>query len=246
MKISAEDLRRQYADLSDEALLEVDRQDLVELARNCYDEELARRNLKATSARPDDPDEFVVAATFASQEEAKAAGGLMVRDGIRAKLGVGGLTLLVPASLLEDARDLLEAQIPEEQLAEAAASASYVRHGVGTVRPYLYGNLELVDFVQEVFGAVELERTPFSPTSFHIEAAIGDSVIVLEVSDRPHESAVPCSVYVYVPDVDAAYGRALEMGAVRVSAPENKPYNERAAGVRDRSGNIWWIATYGD
>ena len=114
MKISAEDLRRQYADLSDEALLEVDRQDLVELARNCYDEELARRNLKATSARPDDPDEFVVAATFASQEEAKAAGGLMVRDGIRAKLGVGGLTLLVPASLLEDARDLLEAQIPEE------------------------------------------------------------------------------------------------------------------------------------
>ena len=72
--------------LSDDALLEVDRQDLVELARTCYDEELARRNLKATSARPDDPDEFVVAATFASQEEAKAAGGLLVRDGI-AQLG---------------------------------------------------------------------------------------------------------------------------------------------------------------
>ena len=52
MKMSAEDLRRQYADLSDEALLDVDRQDLVELARTCYDEELARRHLKATSARP--------------------------------------------------------------------------------------------------------------------------------------------------------------------------------------------------
>ena len=246
MKLSAEDLRRQYADLSDDALLEVDRQDLVELARTCYDEELARRNLKAASARPDDSDDFVVAATFASQEEAKAARGLLVGDGIRTQVGSGGLTLLVPASLVGDARDLLEAQIPDEQLAEAAASASYVRHGVGTVRPYLYGNLDLVDFVQEVFGAVELERTPFSPTSFHIEAAIGDSVLVLEVSDPPHKAAAPASVYVYVPDVDAVYGRALQAGAVEVAAPADKPYNERAAGVRDRSGNIWWIATYGD
>ena len=51
MKVSAEDFRRQYADLSDEALLDVDRQDLVELARTCYDEELARRQLKATPPR---------------------------------------------------------------------------------------------------------------------------------------------------------------------------------------------------
>ena len=46
MKVSVEDVRRQYAELSDEALLDIDRQDLVELARKCYDEELARRQLK--------------------------------------------------------------------------------------------------------------------------------------------------------------------------------------------------------
>jgi PhnB protein len=34
----------------------------------------------------------------------------------------------------------------------------YIRHGFGAVRPYLYGGLDLPDFVQEVFGAVELER----------------------------------------------------------------------------------------
>jgi PhnB protein len=170
----------------------------------------------------------------------------MLREGIRSKLGGGGLTLLVPASLLEDAHDLLDAQIPEEQLAEAAASASYVRHGVGTVRPYLYGNLDLVEFVQEVFGAVELERSQLGPNSFHVEAAIGDSVLVLEVSDPPHKTASAASVYVYVPDVDAAYGRAIQAGAVEVSPPADKPYNERAAGVRDRSGNTWWISTYGE
>ena len=112
------------------------------------------------------------------------------------------------------------------------------------MRPYLYGNLDLIEFVQEVFGAVELERFELGPRSFHVEAAIGDSVVVLEVGDPPPKSAAPASIYVYVPDVDAAYGRALEAGAEEVAPPEDKPYDERAAGVRDSFGNTWWIATY--
>src|SRR5215470_4982636 len=144
MRINVDDIRRQYAELSDEALLEVDRNDLVEVARTCYDEEVTRRNLKAVGPRPDDSDEFVVAATFVSPEDAKAAHRVLAGDGIRTKLASGGLTVLVPASLLEDARALLDAQVPEEQLAEAATGGGYVRHGIGTVRPYLYGNLDLV------------------------------------------------------------------------------------------------------
>jgi PhnB protein len=253
MKVSAEDFRRQYAGLSDEALLDVDRRDLVEVARGCFDEELARRQLKtppqAAAARAPEPEEegeeFGVAATYESQEEAKLARELLRAAGIRAQLGAGGLALLVPVSTREDAREVLNAQVSDEELAKAAAAdASYVRHGVGTVRPYLYGNLDLIEFVQQVFGAVELERSDFGPRSFHVEAAIGDSVVVLEVSDPPHASAAPASVYVYVPDVDAAYGRALEAGAAEIAPPEDKPYDERAAGVKDSFGNTWWIATY--
>ena len=253
MKVSAEDFRRQYAGLSDEALLDVDRRDLVELARACYDEELARRQLKAYSPatakserEPDDEGEdFAVAATYVSEEDARMARELLKSAGIRAHLGAGGLALLVPVSTRENAREVLNAQVSDEELAEAAAaSATYVRHGVGTVRPYLYGNLDLIEFVQQVFGAVELERSEFGPDSFHVEAAIGDSVVVLEVSDPPHASAAPASVYVYVPDVDAAYGRALEAGAEEIAPPEDKPYDERAAGVKDSFGNTWWIATY--
>jgi PhnB protein len=106
------------------------------------------------------------------------------------------------------------------------------------------GNLDLIKFVQDVFGAVELERSEFGPRSFHVEAAIGDSVVVLEVSDPPHANAAPASVYVYVPDVDAAYGRALEAGAEEIAPPKDKPYDERSAGVKDSFGNTWWIATY--
>ena len=146
MKVSVEDFRRQYAGMSDEALLEVDRRDLVDLARTCYDEELARRQLKIPPPAPadvaephDEGEEFAVAETYESQEEAKLARELLRSAGIRAQLGAGGLALLVPVSTREDAREVLDAQISEEALAEAAtAGASYVRHGVGTVRPYLH------------------------------------------------------------------------------------------------------------
>ena len=48
------------------------------------------------------------------------------------------------------------------------------------------GIWSLWDLVRDAFGAVELERHEFGPTSFHIEAQIGDSVIVLETGDPPH------------------------------------------------------------
>jgi uncharacterized glyoxalase superfamily protein PhnB len=49
---------------------------------------------------------------------------------------------------------------------------------------------------------------------------------------------------VYVPDVDAAYRRAIERGAISVAEPKEQPYQERNAGVKDRYGNTWWISTY--
>jgi PhnB protein len=69
-------------------------------------------------------------------------------------------------------------------------------------------------------------------------------MIVLEASDSPVAGATVSSIYVYVPDVDQAFEKALEAGATSVGEPENKPYQERGAGVRDLFGNTWWIATY--
>ena len=66
----------------------------------------------------------------------------------------------------------------------------------------------------------------------------------MAASDPPYPGGMPNSIYVYVEDVDAAYARAMKAGATSISAPENKPYQERACGVKDRYGNIWYIATY--
>jgi uncharacterized glyoxalase superfamily protein PhnB len=47
---------------------------------------------------------------------------------------------------------------------------------------------------------------------------------------------------VWVEDVDATYARALAAGARSESAPEDKPYGHRNAGVVDRNDITWWIA----
>jgi PhnB protein len=123
-------------------------------------------------------------------------------------------------------------------------ATKHIRHGVGSVRPYLYGRLDMLELVKRAFGAVELERLEAGKGGFHVEAKIGDSMVVMEVSDPPHPGGKPASIYVYIDDVDSAYQRALAAGATSVAAPEDKPYQERAAGVKDSFGNIWWIATY--
>jgi hypothetical protein len=43
MKLNVDDLRRHYASLSDEALRAINRTELVEIAQQCYDQELAQR-----------------------------------------------------------------------------------------------------------------------------------------------------------------------------------------------------------
>jgi uncharacterized glyoxalase superfamily protein PhnB len=56
--------------------------------------------------------------------------------------------------------------------------------------------------------------------------------------------ARPASLYLRADDVDAVYARALEAGATSLRAPEEQPYG-RSAGVRDASGNVWWIIAPG-
>ena len=111
------------------------------------------------------------------------------------------------------------------------------------MRPYVYGGLDLPEFVKKVFDAVELERNQL-PSGVHVQAQIGDSVMVLSAMDPPYEEATRGSIYVYVPDVDATYQRALAAGATPISQPTDKPWKGRAAGVRDSFGNVWYVETY--
>jgi uncharacterized glyoxalase superfamily protein PhnB len=260
LKLNIENIRRQYAEMSDDALLEMEREDLVEQARQCYDEELGKRGL---TLLPEDEEAFdsehlEVVGNYNSSHEAEEARNALRAAGLRAYLGddlpgeagqtlstaFRGVPVLAPVSELEAARGVLEALHAGESAAAPIGDSGYIRHGVGAVRAYLYGKLDLVEFVQQVFGGLELERHEFSATAFHVEVMIGDSVIAMEVSDPPHAKATPGSIYVYVPDVDDAYERALEAGGTSHAEPEDKPYDERTGAIKDSFGNTWWISTY--
>ena len=75
------------------------------------------------------------------------------------------------------------------------------------------------------------------------ELRIGDSVVELSqaVTDQ---KTTPAALHVYVRDTDAAYQRALAVGATSLYAPTEMDYGERSAGVSDSNGNRWYFATY--
>ena len=112
-----------------------------------------------------------------------------------------------------------------------------------TVTPYLVvsdADAELA-FLKAAFGATELncQRNPDN-TVMHAEITIGDTLVMLGQAGgswMPRSAAL----YLWVEDVDATYARALEAGAKSESAPEDKPYGHRNAGVIDRNGVTWWI-----
>ncbi|AKT37987.1 VOC family protein [Chondromyces crocatus] len=112
--------------------------------------------------------------------------------------------------------------------------------------PYLIveGADALIAFLKEVFGAELMERHA-NEAGKVMNASVRLDDTVIEVADgnatwKPGASAL----HVYVSDVDAVYERALAAGATSTGKPEVKPYGERGAGVQDRWGNHWFIATY--
>ena len=122
----------------------------------------------------------------------------------------------------------------------------HVPSGFHAITPYLVveGAARLIDFVQKVFGAEVLDRMAGSDGKIHHAAVkIGDSM--LEMADTKGTwSPMPAGLHVYVPDIDAAYQRALDAGAVSMLAPADQFYGERSASVRDPLGNVWHIATH--
>jgi len=121
-----------------------------------------------------------------------------------------------------------------------------IPEGYHSVTPYLLvaGIPKLLDFLKQSFGAIERERiaTP-DGTIRHAEVKIGNSMIMMGEATAQWK-AMPATLYLYVPDTDATYHRAIQAGARSVREPRDEYYGDRTAGVEDPCGNQWWIGTH--
>ena len=114
-----------------------------------------------------------------------------------------------------------------------------------TVTPYLVvpdADAEL-RFLAAAFGATE-QLCPRNQdhSVMHAEVRIGDSLIMLGQAGEQWK-ALPAALYLWVENVDEVYSKALAAGATSQSAPEDKPYGHRNAGVVDSCGITWWIGS---
>jgi Uncharacterized protein conserved in bacteria len=121
-----------------------------------------------------------------------------------------------------------------------------IPEGYRTITPYLIneGPAKILEFLEKAFGAkVTFKMEDDKGDIRHAEVKVGDSMVMVGGAGSQWP-AMPCSIYVYVPDVDATYKTAMEAGAVSLNEPVTQFYGDRVAGVKDPGGNMWWIGTH--
>jgi PhnB protein len=123
---------------------------------------------------------------------------------------------------------------------------NYKWEGAPDVQPYLHPLRAepIMSFLKRAFGAVELGRYA-SPDGVlhHATLKIGDSHLEMGEAHGKYQP-LNSMFYLYVPDVNDVYRRALAAGATSIGEPKDQPYGDRSAGVKDVFGNTWYIATH--
>ena len=123
---------------------------------------------------------------------------------------------------------------------------SYVPTGMHNVNVYLHPLRAepVIGFLKRAFGAQEIAKYA-SPDGVvhHAQVRVGDSIVEMGEAHGPYQP-MPSMFYVYVPDCDAVYQRALAAGAKSLHPLTDQPYGDRNGAVTDPFGNIWYVATH--
>ena len=136
------------------------------------------------------------------------------------------------------------------------SKVSYIPKDYNSVTPYLVirGAAQAIEYYKKVFGATETVRMngPDGKVG-HAELKIGNSHIML-ADENPsmgqgHTSAAtigasPVSLYVYVPDCDKVFEKAIAEGAKIQRPVEDQFYGDRSGFIQDPFGHLWGIATH--
>jgi len=124
--------------------------------------------------------------------------------------------------------------------------ASYTPEGFHTVTVSLHPQRAepVLNFIHRAFGGTDVHKyaTPDGVIP-HATIRIGNSILEMGEAHGPYQP-MPTMFYLYVPNCDELYYRALKAGATSIGEPTDHDYGDRSAGVKDPFGNQWYIATH--
>jgi len=130
-----------------------------------------------------------------------------------------------------------------------------VPEGYHTVTPYLVqrDTKKAIEFYVRAFGA-ETRMTMPGPDGriMHADLRIGDSTVFMtdefpemcpDTKSPQTAGCVTSSVFLYVPDADAVFKRAVDAGAKVITPVTDMFWGDRFGQVADPFGHRWSIAT---
>jgi PhnB protein len=130
-----------------------------------------------------------------------------------------------------------------------------VPEGFGTVTPHLVveGAADALDFYKRAFGAEELVRMPMPDGQrlMHAAIKIGESMLMLVdafeewgVKGPKSLGGSPVTIHLFVPDVDAAFQRAVDAGCTVAMPVADQFWGDRYGKLKDPFGHDWSLATH--
>lgn len=174
-----------------------------------------------------------------------------VLAGKRPPLPGAGAELAALVAIAADLRDMPRREFQsnlrrdlQRRTTMASAAVKPIPEGYRTLTPYLTVEHapQLLEFLQQAFGAEVLYQGAGSAEGLHSELKIGDSRLMMGGGGAFKGPYFPTSIHLKVDNVDETYARAVKLGAVSTYPPADFDYGERGAGVRDVGGNNWYIA----
>ena len=136
----------------------------------------------------------------------------------------------------------------------ATKKISPVPKGYHSVTAYITvgDGAQALDFYTRAFGAKVTERMPGPGGKLmHAEFRVGDSVVMLSdefpqggTKSPPSLGGSSGSLFLYVPDVDAAFKRAVDAGCQVAMPLMNMFWGDRFGRLVDPFGHHWGLATH--
>jgi PhnB protein len=133
-------------------------------------------------------------------------------------------------------------------------ASAKIPQGFHTVTPSLVvrNAAQAIDFYKKALGAEELMRMASPGGKIgHAELKIGDSIIFI-TDENPEMNCkspqtlggTPVSLFLYVPDVDKAFQRAIDAGGKTIMPVADMFWGDRYGQFTDPYGHTWGLGTH--